>query len=160
MPSTRKESILFGTIMFFGMVLVMTIYNLFLNGLFGELPLGEMVVEGIIGFIIALLLDLFIVGPVAKKVAFILPYDKSKKFNVILVISFSMVVGMVLFMSLYGLATAYLENELSSSVISDYLSIVVKNFIVAFPLQFLIMGPVVRYLFINFVKGKKPMKVA
>ncbi|MEH7549331.1 DUF2798 domain-containing protein [Neobacillus vireti] len=160
MPSTRKESILFGTMMCFGMVLVMTVYNLLLNGLFGEIPVGEMFVEGIIGFVIALLLDLFIVGPVAKKVAFMLPYGKSKKIYVILAISFCMVVGMVLFMSLYGLATAYLVNGLSPAIITDYLSIVVKNFIVAFPLQLLIMGPVVRYFFVNFVKGKKPMRVA
>src|SRR3954463_8624147 len=98
MPTTKKESILFGTMMCFGMVLVMSVYNLFLNGLIDELSVGKMLIEGIIGFMIALLLDLFLVGPTAKKVAFMLPFDKSKKVYVILAISFCMVIGMVLFM--------------------------------------------------------------
>jgi hypothetical protein len=156
LPTTKRESLYFGIMMCFGMVLVMTVYNLSINGLIGVIPIGEMVVEGIVGFIIALLLDLFIVGPVAKKVAFKLPFDTSKKVFVILAISFCMVVGMVLFMSLYGLGTAYLSNGISSgSLITSYLSIVMKNFIFAFPLQLLIMGPIVRFLFMYFVKGKK-----
>jgi len=159
LPTTKRESLYFGMMMCFGMVLVMTVYNLSINGLIGVIPIGEMVVEGIVGFIIALLLDLFIVGPVAKKIAFKLPFDTSKKVFVILAISFCMVVGMVLFMSLYGLGTAYLSNGISSgSLITSYLSIVMKNFIFAFPLQLLIMGPIVRFLFMYFVKGKKLTK--
>ncbi|WP_160723043.1 DUF2798 domain-containing protein [Bacillus sp. USDA818B3_A] len=161
MPTTKKESIIFGTMMCFGMVVVMTVYNLYINGLFGKLALGEIIIEGIIGFIIALLLDLFIVGPAAKKVAFLLPFDKSKKVNVILSISFCMIVGMVLFMSLYGFTTAVLTNGFpSESILLSYLTIVWKNFIFAFPLQLLIMGPVVRFLFMSLVKGKKSMIAA
>ena len=161
MPTTRKESILFGTMMCFGMVLIMSVYNLFLNGLIGELSVGEMFIEGAIGLMIALLLDLFLVGPTAKKVAFMLPYDKSKKVFVILAISFCMVVGMVLFMSLYGLGTAFLTNGVrTGSMITSYFTIVIKNFIVAFPLQLLIMGPIVRFLFVKIVKAKNSMSVA
>ncbi|MEH7097147.1 DUF2798 domain-containing protein [Neobacillus vireti] len=161
MPTTKRESILFGTMMCFGMVLIMSVYNLFLNGLIGELSVGEMFIEGAIGFMIALFLDLFLVGPTAKKVAFMLPYDKSKKVYVILAISFCMVVGMVLFMSLYGLGTAFLNNGVrTGSMITSYFSIVIKNFIVAFPLQLLIMGPIVRFLFVKIIKGKNSMSVA
>ncbi|MBT2655627.1 DUF2798 domain-containing protein [Bacillus sp. ISL-18] len=161
MPTNKKESILFGTMMCFGMVFFMSVYNLFLNGLIGELSVGEMFIEGAIGFMIALLLDLFLVGPAAKKVALMLPYDKSKKVYVILAISFCMVVGMVLFMSLYGLGTAFLTNGgMTGSMITSYFSIVIKNFIVAFPLQLLIMGPIVRFLFVKIVKAKNSMSVA
>jgi len=67
MPTTRKESILFGTMMCFGMVLIMSVYNLFLNGLIGELSVGEMFIEGAIGFMIALLWIYFLLVQRQKK---------------------------------------------------------------------------------------------
>lgn len=67
-----------------------------------------------------------------------------------------MVIGMVLFMSLYGLGAAYFSNSLiGESLLESYFSFVFKNFIFAFPLQLIIMGPLVRYLFIKFVKYKR-----
>lgn len=153
MPTSKKESVYFGMIMCFGMVIVMTIYNLFLNELVGVVSFAEIFIQFIIGFIVALLLDLFVVGPAAKKAAFKLPYDKSKKGYVILAISTCMVIGMVLCMSLYGLIASYLFHGLgSASFTKDYLDLVMKNFIVAYPLQLLIMGPTVRYVFIKLVK--------
>lgn len=92
----------------------------------------------------------------AHKIAFSLPYDKSKQIFVILSISLFMVIGMVLFMSLYGLGTAYFYSSLGEEeILKSYSSIVFKNFIFAFPLQLIIMGPLVRYLFAKFIKGKK-----
>lgn len=141
--------------MCFGMVIVMTFYNLFTNGLIGTVSLKGILIQFILGFITAFLLELFIVGPVAKKIALSLPYDKSKKVFVILSISFFMVIGMVLCMSLYGLGNAYFSNSLiGESLLESYFSIVFKNFIFAFPLQLIIMGPLVRYLF-KFAKDKR-----
>ena len=91
-----------------------------------------------------------------NKMAFSLPYDKSKGVLVILSLSFFMVVGMVLCMSLYGLGAAYFFNGLSEeSLLKSYYSIAFKNFIFALPLQLLIMGPIVRYVFAKFVKGQR-----
>lgn len=141
--------------MCFGMVVVMTFYNLFINGLIGIVPIKGILIQLILGFIIAFLLELFIVSPVAQKMAFSLPYDKSNKIFVILSISFFMVVGMVFFMSLYGLGTAYYFNSLGEeSLLNSYYSIALRNFIFAFPLQLIIMGPFVRYIFSKFVKGQ------
>ncbi|WP_207391950.1 hypothetical protein [Bacillus thuringiensis] len=96
---------------------------------------------------------MFIVGPIAKKIAFLLPYDKSKGKLVDLSISFFMVVGRVLFTSIYGIANAHFSNGLGErSLIDLYYSIVFKNFIFAFPVQLLIMGAFVQYLFIKFFK--------
>jgi uncharacterized membrane protein len=93
---------------------------------------------------------------VARKIAFSLPYDKSNKVFVIVSISFFMVIGMVLFMSLYGLGTAYFSNHLTGeSILESYFSFVIKNFIFAFPLQLLIVGPLVRYLFNKLFKDKR-----
>ncbi|MGG1662952.1 DUF2798 domain-containing protein [Brevibacillus sp. NRS-1366] len=98
--------------MCFGMVVIMTLYNLIQNGLIGTVSLKDILFQFILGFIVAFLLEVFIVGPVAKKIALSLPYDKSRKGFVILSISFFMMIGMVFFMSLYGLGFAYFSNSL------------------------------------------------
>jgi len=158
MPTTKKENFYFGLMMCAGMVVVMTFYNLIINDLIGELHLKEILVQLLFGFIIAFILESFVVGPIAQKLALSLPYDKSKQLFVILSISFFMVIGMVLCMSLFGLVTAYLSNGLEESLLKSYFTIVSRNFIFALPLQILIMGPIVRYLFTKFVKNQKRME--
>ncbi|MGQ3477259.1 hypothetical protein [Paenibacillus sp. TY11] len=156
MPTTKKENFYFGLMMCLGMVVFMTFYNLYTNGLIGTISLKVMLLQFILCFITAFVLELFIVGPVAKKIAFSLSYDKSKKVLVILSLSCCMVIGMVLCMSLYGLGTAYFFNSLpGDSLLKNYFSLVFKNFIFAFPLQLLIVGPLVRYLFVKFVKNTR-----
>ncbi|CAM4492935.1 hypothetical protein FHS16_005355 [Paenibacillus endophyticus] len=155
MPTTKKENVYFGMMMCVGMVICMTVYNLFTNDLIGKISWIGIVVQLLLGFAVAFLLELFIVGPIAKKLAFSLPYDKSKKLFVILSLTFFMVIGMVLCMSAYGLLNAYLANGLGGqSLFESYLSIVFKNVIFAFPLQLIIIGPLVRYAFVKFIKAK------
>jgi hypothetical protein len=156
LPTTKKEEFYFGLMMCCGMVVCMTFYHLFTNGLMGTITLKEILLQLILVFITASLLEVFIVGPVAKKAAFSLPYDKSKKILVIVSLAFFMVSGMVLCMSLYGLGNAYFANRLNGdALLKSYLMIVFKNFIFAFPLQLFIVGPSVRYLFITFIKNKQ-----
>jgi hypothetical protein len=158
LPATKKESVCFGIMMCFGMVFVMTFYNLLLIGK-REIPFKDVFFEFIIGFAIALLLDLFIVGPGAKKVALKLPIDKSKKLSIIIAISTCMVVGMAFFMSFFGMALTYMHNGLTgSSFLINYLAIFIKNFLVAYPLQLIIIGPLVRFLFIKFVSKNQIVK--
>ncbi|MCY9013209.1 DUF2798 domain-containing protein [Bacillus inaquosorum] len=154
MPTNKKEGLIFGVMMCFGMVCVMSIYNAIINGAIQDFSLVT-VSEMVIGFMLALLLDLLLVGPLAKKIAFSLPFDKSKKLYVILAMSTCVVIGMVLCMSVFGLVTAALSNGINgNSLFSAYLMIVLKNFILAYPLQLLIMGPLVRGIFMKFVKPK------
>ncbi|EMY4798497.1 MULTISPECIES: hypothetical protein [Bacillus] len=160
MPTTRKENLQFGMMMCFGMVIVMTFYNLLLNGAGGLLHIKEIALELLIGFIIALLIEICIVGPCAKKIVFALPFDKSKKVNIIITMATLMVIGMVFFMSFYGMAMMYLHNGLhGDSFVSMYFSIFIKNFIMAYPLQLIIMGPLVRFLFGKIVLKNKVVKV-
>ncbi|MEC1292041.1 DUF2798 domain-containing protein [Bacillus mojavensis] len=150
MPANKKEGLIFGVMMCFGMVCVMSIYNAVINGAIRDFS-WVIAFEMIIGFIVALLL----VGPLARKMTFKMPFDKSKKLYVVLAMSTCMVVGMVLCMSVFGLITATLSNGLNeNSLFSAYLMIVLKNFILAYPLQLLIMGPLVRGIFVKFVKPK------
>ncbi|TCN26511.1 hypothetical protein EV146_10332 [Mesobacillus foraminis] len=155
-PATKKESLCFGIMMCFGMVLVMTVYNFYLNGMIGEMTFYEGIADFFIAFIIALILDLIIVGPNAKKFALKLTAKANNKVYTILMISTFMVIGMAFFMSIFGLVTTIAHSEYhSNSIVGDYLSVFGKNLLMALPLQIIIMGPLVRFLFVKFVKPNK-----
>ncbi|CAM3237761.1 hypothetical protein PALU110988_10525 [Paenibacillus lupini] len=161
LPKNKREDFYFGLMMVTGMALVMITYNFIRNDLFGTLSLGEIVLQYVLGFIVAFVIEMFVVGPIAKKAAFSLPYDKSKKVYVILSLAFCMVTGMVLCMSLYGLISSSLADSLGEgSLLKHYFSIVFHNYILAFPLQLIVMGPLVRFLFIKFVANKNAAKLA
>ncbi|HDR4601796.1 MULTISPECIES: hypothetical protein [Bacillus] len=161
MPTTRKENLQFGMMMCLGMVIVMTFYNLLMNGSGGPIHIKEIALELLIGFIIALLIEISIVGPCAKKIVFMLPFDKSKKINIIIAMATAMVIGMVFFMSFFGMIMMHLHGGLQGdSFVSIYFSVFIKNFIMAYPLQLIIMGPLVRFLFAKFVMKKKSVNVA
>ncbi|MGG1686515.1 DUF2798 domain-containing protein [Pseudalkalibacillus sp. NRS-1564] len=158
MPETKKEGFYFGLMMCFGMVCVMTFYNLSTNGLLGEMALIELLMSLLLGYIIALSFEFIVVAPIAKKITFRLPFNKSYKWKVILILSTCMVIGMVFFMSFYGLIMSYANiGSMEYSFLREYVSLFMKNVIVAFPLQLLIMGPLVRWLFVKYVKTNKTM---
>ncbi|KOY17689.1 hypothetical protein [Paenibacillus xylanivorans] len=155
MPTTKKEHIYFGLMMCTGMVVVMMTFNLWHNGLLSKMSPLEILLQFILCFIIAFLVESFIVGPVARKIAFSLPFDKSNKILGVLAMSFFMVIGMVLIMSLYGMISAYLANQSNgASVLSTYLHTIARNLSLALPYQIIILGPLVRYVFGKFIKEK------
>lgn len=147
MPRNVKEEVVFTAIMAGLMVLVMTAYNIVrADGFFGGLPMA--VISGYpLGLGVAILLDLFVVGPVAKKVAF--KYfitdniKKNKPMLIGIIISICMVLGMVTFMSLFGLIV---EGKLfgSGNVWATYGNTWIFNLMMALPLQLLIVGPIAR----------------
>lgn len=64
-----------------------------------------------------------------------------------------MIVGMAFFMSIYGLISTYIHTDKATeSIMLDYVSIYGKNLIVALPLQLIVMGPSVRFIFMKFIK--------
>lgn len=67
MPTTKKESMYFGMMMCGGMVLVMTMYNMFINDVIGHITLAEGILNLVITFVVAMAVETFLVGPVAKK---------------------------------------------------------------------------------------------
>lgn len=154
MPTTRKESLYFGLIMCFGMVFFMTLYNFYLNDTFGQISFMGGITDFFIGFMVAIILDLYLVGPIAKKIAFRLTANTTNVLYKVLTISTCMVIGMAFFMSIYGLVISYFHNGFySNSIITEYLSVFSKNFIVALPLQIIIMGPIVRFIFTKYIKN-------
>ncbi|MBW9331119.1 DUF2798 domain-containing protein [Lactococcus raffinolactis] len=140
MPTNKKEGIIFTVIMCSLMVIGMSTYNLFLHG---NLNLSELLIGFIPGFIVAFILDVFIVGVVAKKIAFKLPINQNSKIQLIIAISTLMIIGMVTFMSMFGLI---MNGQMSSLTIATYLGAWGTNFIMALPLQLIIVGPFSRYI--------------
>ncbi len=146
MGETKLQKFIFTLMMCFGMVLGMTIYNMILNEGFHNQLFNNLLKEFWLGFFIALLLDVFIVGKIAKLIAFkiVKPTKTTKQIKVVLAISSCMVVGMVLFMSMYGAIVAVGFN---STALKIYPLCIARNLIMALPLNLLIVSPLVRVSF-------------
>ncbi|ACD53025.1 DUF2798 domain-containing protein [Clostridium botulinum] len=146
MGQTKLQKFIFTLMMCFGMVLGMTIYNMLLNEGFHSQFFNNLLKDFWLGFIVALLLDVFIVGKIAKPIALkiVKPNNETKPIKIILTISLCMVIGMVLFMSMYGAITAVGFN---SGALKIYPLCIIRNFIMALPLNMLIVSPVVRLSF-------------
>lgn len=144
MPTNRKESFVFTLMMCSLMVLVMSLYNVArIHGVSENLILNTLKAFPL-GFLVALLADWFLVGPLAKKLAFKFIKPEDAMIKKAIIISSCMVVGMVLIMSLFG---AFMGVGLSSDLLLVWLINVPLNFIVAYPLQILVAGPLVRFSF-------------
>ncbi|MEC2076473.1 DUF2798 domain-containing protein [Metabacillus fastidiosus] len=150
MPSNKKEGIIFGLFMCFGMVLIMSIYNTVLHEV-SSFTVRSAVLQFIVTFIIAFIVE-SLVEPKARKLALSLPYDKSKKINFIIAIAFCMVPAMVLIMSVYGVILTALMTGIEGSIFTVYLKTVGLNLIVALPSQLLIVGPISRWLLTKYIK--------
>lgn len=155
MGQTKLQKFIFTLMMCFCMVLGMTIYNMILNEGFHSNLLNNLLKDFWLGFIVALLLDIFIVGKLAKPIAFkiLKPNKETKQVKIILAISSCMVIGMVLFMSMFG---AIIAAGFNIDALKLYPLCILRNFVVALPLNLLIVSPIVRFSFTKIF----PVKVA
>ena len=155
MGQTKLQKFIFTLMMCFCMVLGMTIYNMILNEGFHSNLLNNLLKEFWLGFMVALLLDIFIVGKLAKPIAFkiVKPNKETKQIKIIFAISSCMVIGMVLFMSMFG---AIIAAGFNIDALKLYPLCIVRNFVVALPLNLLIVSPMVRFSFNKIF----PVKVA
>ena len=146
MGQTKFQKFIFTLMMCFFMVLGMTTYNIILNEGFHSNLLNNLLKDFWLGFIVALLLDVFIVGKLAKPLAFkiVKPNKETKQIKIIIAISSCMVVGIVLFMSIFG---AIVSSGFTIDALKLYPLCVLRNFIMALPLNLLIVSPIVRFIF-------------
>jgi len=161
MGQTKTQKFIFTLMMCFGMVLFMTIYNMILNEGFSPQFFNHLLKDFWLGFIVALLLDVFVVGKLAKPIAFkiVKPTKETKQIKIILAISSCMVVGMVLCMSMYG---AIVAAGFTVDALKLYPLCIIRNFVMALPLNILIVSPLVRLTFgklfpdsNDLIKGKE-----
>jgi len=142
-----------------GMVFVMFLYNMYMEGLLSTLTIWSISLNFALTFVVAFVLEAFIVGPIARGIAFKLPYDKSKRIYVILVVSTCMVIGMVLCMSVFGLIITILSSSLEGSLLDNYFVLIIRNFVVAYPAQLLVVGPLARWVLVTFIKDNTHSKI-
>jgi hypothetical protein len=146
MPKTKLQEVIFTLIMVVVMVYAMICYNISLNigGMSNEVflaALHELVIMGPIAFI----LDFFIVGALAKKMAFkIVNPAKDNPFHLVLAISAISVAWMCPLMSL---AATILFKDAGNQFVAVWLQTTVFNFPMAFFWQIFYAGPFVRFIF-------------
>lgn len=156
MPRTRGESIFFTAITAWMMVYCMTVYNTALaTGSFTNrtflIALKGMWVE----YILIALLAYFVSGHIAKFFAFRVMQPGDRPIFIILSIQTFTVVSQVFFASIIGL---YHRYGFTANVIPDYIVTYCKNFVMALPLQLLIVGPLARWIFRSLFIRKKCAK--
>lgn len=150
MPRNFKEAMLFTVMMCGIMVFGMSTWNIYINT--GQVHWNHIFVGYLPGFLVAFLLDVVLVGPIAKKIAFSILHHTGhheKRWVKILAISGTMALFMVAFMSLYGLIfNLVIGQGLPWSVITwgAYGKVWLTNFVAAIPLNFLIAGPISRFI--------------
>lgn len=147
MPQTKFQDFVYTIIMVIVMVYAMVCYNIAINmgGLSNQVFLmafAELPIMGAIAFI----LEFFIIGKVAQKLAFRIVDPKSDKpIFVILAISAMIVCLMCPIMSFFG---SVLFNYTGiENVFANWIRITVMNFPMALCWQIFYAGPFVRFIF-------------
>ncbi|ULO05818.1 DUF2798 domain-containing protein [Paenibacillus sp. 19GGS1-52] len=153
MGRNKRERFIFTLIMCALMVLGMCIYNVILLEGWSGTWIQHVIIGYLPAFIVALILDVFVVGKVAKGIASKLTKAADPMIKKILLISSFMVMGMVVLMSFYG---AVLHVGFTAELPMAYLSALGKNFICALPLQLILVGPLTRFIFIKLIPAAVP----
>lgn len=149
MPQNKRESLIFTFIMCFFMVLCMSIYNtsLFMGGLSYE-SITAAWLGFPIAYIFAMCCDWFLVSKLAKGFAFgFLLKQNDSPLKKAICVSCCMVIPMVIIMSFYGAIEMSLHTQNWTSFFATWLNNILFNFVVALPLQLIVVGPATRKLF-------------
>lgn len=155
MPKTRFQSIVFTAITAWIMVYIMTLYNTalatgtFINHTF-IVALASMWPE----FVIIGLCAYFISSHVARKLAFRVMKPTDRPIFIIFAIQTFTVVVQVALASIIGVWHA---GGFGRQFLPTYIMTYCQNFILAFPVQLLLAGPIARNIFrVIFGRGNRP----
>jgi hypothetical protein len=151
MPKTKFQGIIFTMMMVFAMVFVMTVYNISMEtGGLKYATFGQAIIEMWPVYIFAFLIENFMIGPLAKKLAFrIVSPKEDKPIFVILATSSFMVSLMAPTMSMF---TTIVHHGFVIDLPVLWLTAVFKNFPMALCIQTFFVGPLVRLIFRNIFK--------
>lgn len=151
MGNTLVQRRVFTLLMCFFMVVGMTAYNILLHTGWSEHFVIDLLKEVWIVFIVALTLDIYVVGPIVNKIVINRIEENTPLSVKILFISSSMVILMVTFMSFGG---TIISSDFGISNWSVYPMIWIRNFIFAWPLNLFIVNPTVRFIFQKIYKNR------
>ncbi|ADL53906.1 DUF2798 domain-containing protein [Clostridium cellulovorans] len=144
MGKNKRENFIFTLICCTLMVLGMDAYNVLLRNGVTTSFLKDVLIGFVPVFCIALFIDWFFVGKVAKSFVSKLVTAESPLIKKILLTSFFMVCGMCFSMSLI---TSIIHQGISTDFLINFVQALSKNFLFALPLQLVIVGPIARAIF-------------
>ena len=151
MGKNKKENFIFTLICCALMVLGMDLYNGILsNGFNSSLFIGILIPYVPI-FCIALILDWFLVGKLAKGLVAKIVNHNDPILKKVLFISFFMVCGMCFCMSLI---VSIIHMTTPSEFPLQFVKTLGLNFICALPLQLIIVGPIARGIFFKMYPAR------
>ena len=159
MPQTKKQEIVYTVMMVCVMVYGMVCYNIALdvggmqNFIFAA-ALSELPIMGVIGF----LLDTFLVGPTAMRIATGW-FTPGKDKQVFLVAAISCLSAWMM-CPLMSLAATLLFKHAGVQVIAVWFETTAKNFPMALLWQLFFAGPLVRFVFRHLIALVQPREKA
>lgn len=144
MPVNQKEQVVYTVLMVLFMALAMTSYNVILHhGLSVEsLKIAWLMFP--ITFVTAFLCEWFIVGPLAMKFSRKILKQEDAILKKVCITAFFFVTGMVLLMSFLG---PLISNGPSPDFVQMWMRSIPINFAMAYPLQIVIAGPFIGFIF-------------
>lgn len=155
MPKTKSQKILFSILMSFTMVYGMEVYN---NSIINKGMTNSLFIlsggEVVMLMIVVIVLETFIGGPLARKLAFrLVNPKKDRPIVVILVIQTMTICMMCPMMSL--VAAIVFKGGFSAQIIAKWVQTVATNFPMAFCWQIFIAGPLVRLIVPTVFRSQK-----
>ena len=145
MPKTKFESVIFTAITAWLMVYIMTLYNTVLaSGTFVNATFLTALKEMWLEFVIIFLCAYFISSHVARHFAFRVVKPGDRPIFIILAIQTFTVISQVALASILGVWHGY---GFTSQFVPNYLTVYCRNFVMALPVQVLLVGPIARALF-------------
>lgn len=144
MPINKKENLVYTFLMVIVMASVMTGYNIIFHQGFSLESLKQTWLVFPITFTIAFIVEWFLVSKIALFLISKIIKEEDPLPKKILVSALCFVTQMVILMSVIG---SILFNDFDSNWFSDLLITIPRNFVLAYPLQILIAGPLVGFVF-------------
>ncbi len=159
MPQSKGETIFFTAITAWMMVYCMTVYNVVLaTGSFTNATFVSALAGMWVEFVVIFLLAYFVSGRLAKHFAFKVVTPEDRPIFIILAIQVFTVIWQVAFASILGVSHGY---GFDANFVPNYLMTYVRNFVLALPLQLIIVGPLARAIFRGiFRRGSSVSQVA
>lgn len=152
MPKTKFQNVVFTLMMAFLMVYAMICYNISLNiGRMNNQIFLMAFHEMVIMWPVAFILEFFVVDNLAHKLAFRMVTPQDRPIVITLAISVMIICIMCPVMSL--IATLLFKNA-GSQFVAVWLQTTFMNFPVAFFLQLMYCGPLIRLIFRNLFPEK------
>lgn len=151
MPKTKLQSVIFTAIMVFFMVFCMTVYTVALGaGGLTYMTFAIAIKEMWIEYVIVYILALFVVSPLALKLAFRSINPKEDK-PIFVTLSIQCMT-VCLMVPTITLIVTFIHNGFNANWFTSWITTAVKCFPMALCLQLFFVGPLVRHIFAFLMK--------